>query len=222
MSFFSFFFGPDRHIIHKHPRRPLFGFSRIHRSYCNVRHFFPWSMKCSKYPFFSSIRLTGNGILRAAHFAHYTNNASAALIGVVGSLISVFILGLFRPCIPKTRDEKGNEKIHWSIQACMCLLLSTLSGTIGSAVLLRGHVDLGGIDILHATRAGALGGAILGPGSVLIAPWVLATIFFVFSPVWLAISMGARWVGERSSGDWTERNRSYSYCYCCGTRDDPA
>ena len=175
-------------------------------------------LKC---PLFSSIRLTGNGILRAAHLAHYTNNASAALIGVVGSLISVFILWVFSPCIPKTRDENGNEKIHGFIQTCMWLLHSTLCGTIGSAVL-RGHVDLGGIDILHATRAGALGGAILGPGSVLIAPWVLATIFLVFSPVWLAISMGARWVGERSSGDWTERNRSYSYCYCCGTRDDPA
>ncbi|KAF8809237.1 hypothetical protein BYT27DRAFT_7210234 [Phlegmacium glaucopus] len=148
--------------------------------------------------------LTGNGILRAAHLAHYTSNASAAYIG-------------------GTYNEEGKETVPWYIQLCMHLLLSTLSGTIGCAVLLHRHVDLGGIDVLHATRAGALGGAILGPGSIFVAPWVIsAVMFLIFSPAWLAISMGAQWAVIRSNETWTDRSHSYSYCYCYGTRgDDP-
>jgi len=172
---------------------------------------------------FRCVRLTGNGILRAAHLAHYTSNASAAYIGAVGSLISIFILALFTPFFPKTYDEEGRETTPWYIRLCTYLLLCTLSGTIGCAVLLHNHVDLGGIDVLHATRAGALGGAILGPGSTIIVPWVISAVFiFIFSPIWFAISMGAQWVLVRSSESWTDRSHSYSYCYCYGTRgDDP-
>lgn len=176
-----------------------------------------------KYTIFSYIRLTGNGILRAAHFANYTNNTSAAFIGAVGSLISVFILALFTSCIPipKTGDARGNQKAKapWYIQICTYLLLSTLSGTTGSAILLHNH-DLGGIDILHATRAGALGGAILGPGLVLIAPWVFTALFLIFSPVWITISMDVQRMASKSSEDWTERRHSHSFCYCCSTRGD--
>jgi hypothetical protein len=50
MSFFSFLC-PNRHIIHKHPRRPLFCFSRILRSYRNVRQFFFLVNEMLKYSF---------------------------------------------------------------------------------------------------------------------------------------------------------------------------
>ncbi|KAF8815645.1 hypothetical protein BYT27DRAFT_7333860 [Phlegmacium glaucopus] len=167
--------------------------------------------------------LTGNGILRAAHLAHYTSNASAAYIGAVGCLISTFILAIFTSFVPKTYNKEGKEIVPWYVQLCTHLLLSTLSGTIGCAVLLHLHVDLGGIDVLHATRAGALGGAILGPGSIFVVPWVIsAVMFLIFSPAWLAISMGAQWVVIRSSETRTYGSHSHSYCYCYGTRgDDP-
>ena len=79
------------------------------------------------------------------------------------------------------------------------MLFSPLSGAIGCAILLRSHADLGGIDVLHATRAGALGGAI-----------ILVGLIFVKSVIFI----GAPWVVQTI---WTYRSHSY-----CSTRgDDP-
>lgn len=166
--------------------------------------------------FFKSLtRLIGNGILRAAHLAHYTNNASAAAIGATGAIVASLSIGIFMQCIPK--DE--NDQPPWFISMFVNVLVSTLTGTIGSAILIRHHVDLGPIDILHATRAGALGGAILGPGMILIVP-----LFFgvILSPLWLAMAMGLRWIYAKSSESWDGRTHKYSYCYTYGTcGDDP-
>jgi hypothetical protein len=161
-------------------------------------------------------RLIGNGILRTAHLAHYTDNASAAAIGATGAIIATIITGIFIQCFPK--DENGQPP--WFITLFSNILVSTLTGTIGCAILMHHHVDLGPIDVLHATRAGALGGAILGPGMILIIPLFFGVIMIVLSPLWLAIMMGFRWVSVRSSESWDGRRRKYSYTYgTCG--DDP-
>jgi hypothetical protein len=102
-------------------------------------------------------------------------------------------LALFTLFIPKTCDEQGY------IQLASYMLLSTLSGAIGCAVLLRSHADLGGIDVLHATRA-ALGGAIIVGSIFIIAPLVFpAVILFIISPLWQTISIGAQWVVDKRS-----------------------
>ncbi|KIM41328.1 hypothetical protein M413DRAFT_146551 [Hebeloma cylindrosporum] len=164
------------------------------------------------------IRLVGNGILRAAHLAHYTNNASAAAIGATGAIIASLIMGIFLQCMPK--DENGEPP--WFITLFVNVLACTLTGTIGCAILIHNHVDLGPIDVLHATRAGALGGAILGPGMIVILPLFFAAVMIVLSPLWLAMMMGLRWVSVRSSESWDGRTHKFSYCYTYGTcGDDP-
>ncbi|KAF8803188.1 hypothetical protein BYT27DRAFT_7260495 [Phlegmacium glaucopus] len=140
--------------------------------------------------FFSTIRLLGNSILRATHHAHYTSNAFAAYIGV-------------------TYNEQKEENVPWYFRICASLLFSTLSGTVGCAILLHNHVDLGGIDVLHATRAGALGGAILAPGLIFVVPLVSSLTFkFIFWPLWIAISSGTQWLWRGLSESWT--NKGYS------------
>jgi uncharacterized BrkB/YihY/UPF0761 family membrane protein len=121
------------------------------------------------------VMLIGNGILRAAHLAHYTDNASAAAIGATGAIIATIITGIFISCIHK--DENGQPP--WFISLFANVLASTLTGTIGCAILIHNHVDLGPIDVLHAARAGALGGAILGPGMILIVPLFFGLLMIV-------------------------------------------
>ncbi|KAF8803174.1 hypothetical protein BYT27DRAFT_7196058 [Phlegmacium glaucopus] len=101
---------------------------------------------------------------------------------------------------------------------CLTLLLCTLSGTIGCAVLLHNHVDLGGIDVLHATRAGILGGVILGPGWSIGFPLALSlAVHLILLPLRIATLFGAKWLWVRSSESWTERGGySYAVCVCAG------
>ncbi|KAH9474437.1 hypothetical protein JR316_0012896 [Psilocybe cubensis] len=138
--------------------------------------------------------LIGNGILRAAHLAHYTNNASAAAIGATGAVIAALALGLLLQFFQKPNEERPTP---WYVTMCTTVVVHTLSGAIGTSILQRHHVDLGGIDVLHATRAGALGGAILGPGSILLVPVILAGLGIILSPLWLAMTMGLRWEFHR-------------------------
>ncbi|KAF8803190.1 hypothetical protein BYT27DRAFT_6745655 [Phlegmacium glaucopus] len=131
----------------------------------------------------------------------------------------MFIVALVMEiCVPKTYDEEGRERVPWYIRICASLLVSTLSGTIGCAVLLHNHVDLGGIDVLHATRAGALGGAILAPGMMFVPLVLVLAITFIFSPLWIAISLGARWLwgGSDTTFKLAGRGFKYSACYCSG------
>ena len=128
------------------------------------------------------------------------------------------IMGIFMQCMPQ--DENGQPP--WFISLAVNILVATLTGTIGCAILIHNHVDLGSIDVLHATRAGALGGAILGPGMILFVPIFFAALMIVLSPLWLAMKMGLRWVSVRSSESWDGRTHKYSYCYTYGTcGDDP-
>jgi hypothetical protein len=161
--------------------------------------------------------LTGNAILRAAHLAHYTTNAVAAEIGAIGGVISAIAFGFFTQCLPK--DENG--ELWWPFSMASSVIVSTLAGTIGCAILQRAQAELHGIDVLHAARAGALGGAVLGPGMIFAAPLIMAALLIILSPLLIAMKLGLRWVYVRSSESWNDRGtyRS-SYCYSYGTCGD--
>ncbi|KAF8803165.1 hypothetical protein BYT27DRAFT_6744839 [Phlegmacium glaucopus] len=143
--------------------------------------------------------LIGNSILRATHHAHYTSNASAAYIGAVGSLLVSSFIAALSLCIPNLKKYTEGGLVHWLIQICLSVLVSTLSGTIGCTILLYNHVDLGGIDVLHATYAGAVGGAIFTPGMIFAV--VSLVIAFILSPFWVASSWGSKrlWGGSSES-----------------------
>jgi len=166
--------------------------------------------------------LIGNGILRAAHLSHYTTNRVAAIIGAVGSLVAAPVIGIPLNCIMgDQRDENGRPRSSWTT-ILTTVLVGTLTGTLGAAVLKHNHFDLQGTDVLHATRAGALGGAILGPGAIFILPLVFLAIGIVLSPVWIALIFGVEWIYTKSRESWTDNSHSYSICYCVGTcGDDP-
>ncbi|PPQ87532.1 hypothetical protein CVT25_008534 [Psilocybe cyanescens] len=159
--------------------------------------------------------LIGNGILRAAHLEHYTNNASAAAIGATGAIIASMAVGLLLQCLCIKTDEE--HPAPWYISMSTTVVVHTLSGAIGTAILRRHHVDLGGIDVLHATRAGALGGAILGPGSIVIVPVVFAALGILLTPLWLAMMMGLKWVHVHSKESWDGMTYKSSYCVTYGT-----
>ncbi|KAF9484049.1 hypothetical protein BDN70DRAFT_917930 [Pholiota conissans] len=164
--------------------------------------------------------LAGNGILRAAHHAHYTpSNAIAAEIGAVGGVLSGLIFGFLAQCLPT--DEDG--RLWWPFSMAGSVIVGTLSGAIGTAILNKHNVDLKGIDLLHATRAGALGGTILGPGQIVAVPLIFAALMILLSPLLIAMKMGLRWVYVRSSESWSDRGTyRASYCYSYGTcGDDP-
>ncbi|KAF8909689.1 hypothetical protein CPB84DRAFT_1765213 [Gymnopilus junonius] len=104
----------------------------------------------------------------------------------------------------------------------MTVVYSTLTGAIGSAVLRHNHVDLHGTDVLHATRAGAVSGAVLGPGAVLALPIIMLGVGVLLPPLIVAMQLGLKWVHVRSSESWDVRTYRSSYCYTYGTcGEDP-
>ena len=152
-------------------------------------------------------RLIGNAILRAAHLAHYTDDASAAAIGATGGVIASIIVGIILHVVED----------HWFIRLCSGVLASTLTGTIGCAILLHNHVDLGPIDVLHATRAGALGGAIIGPAMSFAVPLIFTLLFIILTPIWLVMMSGLKWVSAHSSETWDGRTYEGPTWCCFGT-----
>jgi hypothetical protein len=167
------------------------------------------------------VRLIGNGILRAAHLSHYTTNRVAAIIGAVGSLVAAPVIGIPLNCVTGNQQDENGRPSSW-ISYITTLLLGTLSGTLGAAILKHNYFNLEGTDVLHATRAGALGGAILGPGAIFLLPLVFLAIGIILSPLWIAMMFGVEWIYTKSSESWTDNSHSYSICYCVGTcGDDP-
>jgi len=163
--------------------------------------------------------LIGNGILRAAHLSHYTTNRVAAIVGAAGNLVATPVIAFAINCvIGDQRDENGRPP-SW-ISYITTLLLGTLSGTLGGAILKHNHFDLEGTDVLHATRAGALGGAIWGPGAIVIIPLLILASGIILSPLWIAVKFGVEWIYIKSSESWTDDSYSYSLCYCVGTSGD--
>jgi len=155
------------------------------------------------------IMLIGNGILRAAHLSHYTTNRVAAIIGAVGSLVAGAVLSIPINCVTvNQQDENGRPRSSWTTYFTT-VLVGTLTGTFGAAILKHYHFDLEGTDVLHATRAGALGGAILGSGVLFLIPLVVLAIFIILSPIWIAMRFGVEWIYAKSSESWIRNNRGY-------------
>jgi hypothetical protein len=140
-------------------------------------------------------RLLGNGILRAKRLEHYTDNASAAAIGGMGGIIATTIFsGIF---MALRKDE--NRRTNLFIFIVAGILSSTLTGTIGCAILQHNHVDLGPIDVLHATCAGALGGVIIKPVALAVA---LIFNILCLCLIWVfgLLSEHVKMLGNYSSG----------------------
>jgi hypothetical protein len=135
----------------------------------------------------------------------------------VGSLVATPTIGIPLSCVTGNQQDEYGRLPPW-VTYITTLLVGTLSGTLGAAILKHNHFDLEGTDVLHATRAGALGGAILGPGTILLIP----LMFIILSPLWIATMFGVEWIYTKSSESWTDHWHCYSTCYCIGTRgDDP-
>jgi len=118
------------------------------------------------------------------------------------------------------QQQQEQPDVPWYTSLVATTLVSTLGAVIGCAILLHNHHDLKGLDTLHAARAGALGGAVLGIGMILIGPIILLAIGIVLSPLWVAMLFGFKWVFAHSNESWSQRGNwsthSSSYCYCYG------
>ncbi|CAA7262114.1 unnamed protein product [Cyclocybe aegerita] len=176
----------------------------------------------------------GNAVLRAAHLTGYPRHGLAAAVGAIGGPIAftlacvvqnamVKILTPLCGRIPRPNEEQNSGERdgapwYWAcIQFFSPIAIHTLSGSVGSAILLHRRVDLEGMDVLHGARAGATGDAIIAFSSLL-GPFIIFTIFAVLlAPVWIAMIMGAKWVYIKSRETWTEGTHTYSACHCYGT-----
>jgi hypothetical protein len=156
-------------------------------------------------------RLAGNGILRAAHLPGYTTNAVAASVGAVGAIVAIMIVSIAFSCVSNSEEQP------WYISMAATVLSSTLTGVLGFKILQK-HIDMKGLDLIHATRAGALGGAILGPGAIIVIPLVLGVILM---PLYLVLMAGGQWIYSKSTENWGPNSHSYSYCLCYGHCGDP-
>ena len=155
--------------------------------------------------------------------AYNPSHAKAATVGAVGGILAAMIVGVVVSFIPR-RSSNGQPPQHpWYVQVTSTVLGGTLSGAIGSAILLRNGHDLKGLDTLHAARAGAVGGAIFGPGAIILLPVLIIVIGLILSPLWIAMSMGFKFVYSKSRESWTENSYRYSGCHCWGTcgEEDP-
>jgi hypothetical protein len=110
--------------------------------------------------------------------------------GILSSLCTSIVFSIF------PTDNEGNQ--NFVVSMFRTVFFGALSGTIGASLLLSYKVDLGGIDVLHATRAGALGGTIIIPGSILLIPVLWVVMMAVYTPLWLSIQSGAGWTYVRA------------------------
>ena len=153
-------------------------------------------------------RVVGNIVLSSAHMSGYTTSDHAAAIGATGGCISGLIMSCLSAGMHCGRSEEDDP---WYIRLLSTILFSTLAGVIGCAILLQSHVDIGGIDIEHSAGAGALGGLILSIAVILVWPLLMAAIFIILSPLFLAMSMVLKWVHIRSNGSWEQRGHWSRY-----------
>ena len=167
-------------------------------------------------------RLVGNSILRNTD-PHYTNNASAAFIGVVGSLILSpplylsYLLIPTSPGVPRHNNLKKSSVIVF-LAVFGFPLFSTVTGLIGSTVLLHCHIDLGGIDISHASLAGLYGGGFLSLPAVIGFRFMPLVVSVIISSSWLVIMRGVQLV----HATWTEIGMDKSHSDASSSRvDDP-
>jgi len=144
--------------------------------------------------------LIGNVVLKATNHAGYTDNGSAAAVGAVGAVFASMIVGTVSGIFPKSGGGDGEEPKHpFYVQVISAVLVGTLSGAIGCSILRRAGHALGGLNVLHATRAGAVGGAILAPAAILIVPVVLFVMGLILAPLWLGVMSAARWASSQGA-----------------------
>ncbi|KAF9011767.1 hypothetical protein BDQ17DRAFT_1405391 [Cyathus striatus] len=118
--------------------------------------------------------LIGNAIFRDVHPSDYTDNRHASIIGAVGGCIASVAFSIIIPCLP----------ILSYVAPFISVGYGAAVGAIGSAVLDAADIDIGHIDVRNATKAGAVGGAILIPIQL-----VMGLIFYL---------LGARTFDRRS------------------------
>ena len=186
-----------------------------HWGYRNVRQIFPplraSGVSDAQIYFFSphsSIRLTGNSFLRNSE-SNFTNNASAASIGVVGSLILSPPLYLLYLLIPPSRGESRSQCLNDPCKQMFILIVfpsySTIIGVIGSSILLYCRVDLGGIDIPNATLAASYGGLVFtGPAMVLGFRFLPLLISVIISLSWSGIMRCVQWIHVKLTEIWID------------------
>ena len=126
----------------------------------------------------------------------------------MGSLVAAPVIGIPLCCV--TENQQDDNDRPW-ISYITTLLLGTLSGTLGAAILKHNHFDLQGTDVLHATRAGALGGVIMGPGVIFLLPLVLLAIGIILPPLFIALIFGLEWISMKSSESWTDNGYRHAF-----------
>jgi len=118
--------------------------------------------------------ITGHAILRLTDLAEYSEYSvrSSMLVGAVGGAIMFPAILVFRgiaeDCLG-VRDQvqraSGCSVIRSMLNLGIATALGAAAGAVGSKVLLPRGFSV--IDPVHAARAGALGGVVLGPGIVI-------------------------------------------------------
>jgi len=152
-------------------------------------------------------RMVGNTVLRKAHISGYTTNAHAAAIGATGTCTSV-LMGSLASCMFPSGDGQQQRALR-SLKSLYTVLVYTLAGILGCAILRHYHVDIGGIDIPHSAGAGTLGGVILSIGLAFAEPVVATVYLIILSPFFLATIIGFQWVYVRSNSIWEQRGGGY-------------
>lgn len=129
--------------------------------------------------------VVGHAILRATSLPGYDPSvATSVRIGAVGGCIMAIPSGVIQilyALIPvaiwKKVDPESGKSIYARRSLSFLLLAGVLSlgwcvalgaaiGAIGAAIFEATHKS--GLDVVHAAKAGALGGTILGPGALLV------------------------------------------------------
>jgi len=123
--------------------------------------------------------ITGHAILRLTDLAEYREYSirSSMLVGAVGGAIIfpiILIIRLIAKDYLSVRHPEGDRQRtlgYWITSLMLSLSITTIHGAaaggIESNLLLTYGFNV--IDPVHAPRAGALGGFVLGPGVIILA-----------------------------------------------------
>lgn len=147
--------------------------------------------------------------MRKAGHSGYTSDGIAAAVGAVGGIPATVSFSLlsslfFRPS-PTAAVVEAPPAL---IQLSSSIIIGTLSGAIGSSVIRAMNVytslrfDLKGFDVLHATRAGAVGGAIMTFGALIIIPMTFAIVVCFVQSMLLMLVMVIGWLQDRFDEGW--------------------
>lgn len=145
-------------------------------------------------------------MLRKAGHSGYTDDRSAAMVGAAGGVLSTLLFGLFSALLsePTSSSMSSLENPPVIVQLASSVVIGTLTGTIGSSILVYSGVDIGGLDVIHATRAGAVGGAIMTLAALILIPIVLGMLVCLLPMTMLVAVTWMQWLQERYEEDWNK------------------